>query len=400
MGESYWQRDASWRDQWHDAPLPAAADFAIIGGGLAGLATAIRLRELHAGATIVVLEAERVGYGASGRNAGFLSPLAAPVWLLGADRSRDQAWAARRINADVHDVARWIEQRLPAAELAKSRMLLEATGRISDAGLGQFARAVEAVGLAHQLEENSAGHRSLQMDAYTVHPYALVRGLAQQAAHAGVRIREQARVRSIEGERLRLDEGGTLNARRIIICTNAYTGTLDVGERIHALVIHAFLMASQPTTRTDDGAFTVVLDRDQAFVRMHERRILYGGGDKLIAPRGDDYAVPDAMRARLAQQMQRRFPGTDVAEAWAGKFHATVNGLPIIRPSKTNRAVILNVGYGGTGVALALVCARLAAAVASDGLFITADDARLLSIMQRTRISVRDLARAAVGLVR
>jgi glycine/D-amino acid oxidase-like deaminating enzyme len=279
-------------------------------------------------------------------------------------------------------------------------MRLEATGRISDAGLGQFARAVESVGLAQQLTENSAGHLSLQMDAYTVHPYALVRGLAQQAAHAGVRIREQARVRSIESDRIRLDEGGTLTARRIVICTNAYNGTLDVGERIRALVIHAFLMVSTPTARPDDGAFTIVLDRDQAFVRMHERRILYGGGDKLIAPRGDDYAVPDDMRARLAEQMHRRFPGTEVAEAWAGKFHATANGLPIIRPSKTNRAVILNVGYGGTGVALTLVCARLAAAVASDAMFITADDARLLSIMQRTQISVRDLARSAAGIVR
>jgi glycine/D-amino acid oxidase-like deaminating enzyme len=104
--ESYWQRDAGWCDRRRGAGVPASVDFAVLGGGLAGLATAIRLREQEPGAAIVLLEAERVGYGASGRNAGFLSPLAAPVWFLGAERSPEQAWAAARINADVHAIAR------------------------------------------------------------------------------------------------------------------------------------------------------------------------------------------------------------------------------------------------------------------------------------------------------
>ncbi|HEY5924790.1 MAG TPA: FAD-dependent oxidoreductase, partial [Kofleriaceae bacterium] len=82
--------------------------------------TAIRLSELAPQAVIAVVEAERVGYGASGRNAGFLSPLAAPVWLLGAERSPDQAWAAARINAEVHEIAAWIAEHVPDCELERA----------------------------------------------------------------------------------------------------------------------------------------------------------------------------------------------------------------------------------------------------------------------------------------
>ena len=96
---SYWQREAGWKDRWRDVAVPSEVDVAVLGGGFAGLSTALGLRERMPKATIVVLEAERVGYGASGRNAGFLSPLAAPVWLLGAERSPEQAWAAARIRS-------------------------------------------------------------------------------------------------------------------------------------------------------------------------------------------------------------------------------------------------------------------------------------------------------------
>ena len=415
MSESYWQREARWCDRWHDAAIPPRVEFAVLGGGLSGLSTAIRLRELHPGADIVLLEAERVGYGASGRNAGFLSPLAAPVWLLGAERAPDQAWAATRINEDVHATARWLAETMPASEICAARLSIDATGRLSDCGLSEFAHALERIGLAHQLTESRArpGHVSLAMDAYTVHPYKLVRGLAEHAVRAGVQLRERARVRAVEaapgGARVRLDGGAEVVARKVIVCTNAYTSSLELGERMRAAVIHSFMLASAPLDRTAleklvrGGDFTVELDTDQVFHRMHADRLLYGGIDKLLAPTGGDFAVPDRVRARLVTHLRDSFPGIDgitATEAWAGRFHATASGLPIIRPSATNPAVILNVGYGGTGVALALVCARLAAAVASDRPAANRDDARLLAIIQGTRISVRDSVRTIGRLVR
>jgi cation diffusion facilitator CzcD-associated flavoprotein CzcO len=65
MTSSYWQRDAGWRDRRAQRSLPRAVDYAVLGGGFAGLATAIHLRQRNPDATVMVLEAERVGFGAN-----------------------------------------------------------------------------------------------------------------------------------------------------------------------------------------------------------------------------------------------------------------------------------------------------------------------------------------------
>jgi glycine/D-amino acid oxidase-like deaminating enzyme len=409
---SYWQRDAGWCDRWASTPLPRAVDFAVLGGGLAGLGTAIRLREQHPGAAIAVLEAERVGYGASGRNAGFLSPLAAPVWLLGAERSPDQAWAAARINAEVHAVARWIGELVPDCELQPATLSLQAESRASDAALREFARAVALVGLAHRLRDSRArpGHVFLEMDAYTLHPYKLVRGLALHAERQGVLIRERARAREVEplragGARIHLGGGPILEAAKVVVCTNAYTSSIALDERVPALVVHSFMTATapiDPRSLLRDGDFTVEVNATQAYHRLHDRRLIYGGIDQLRAPAGGDFAMPPREQARLARHMAASFPGVELAieQAWSGCFHATATGLPIIRMARENHAVVFNVGYGGTGLALALACARLAACVASHGRFSSADDTRLLAVMHATRISVRDSVRALARIAR
>lgn len=408
MNASYWQRDAGWRDEWQDTRLPARADIAVLGGGYSGLATAIALRQRNPGADIVLLEAERVGFGASGRNAGFLSPLAAPVWLLGAHRSPEQAWAAAQINREVHTTARWIGAHLEDTELQPAPLYLMAELGLASTALDEFEAALGHTNLPFdQRMDRASSKRVLVMDAYTMHPYKLVRALARHAAALGVRIRERARVRVVEraaaGARLRLEDGGELSARTVVVCTNAYTSSLDVGERVRAVAVHSFMFASTPTgTPPGPPWFTVEINRDQPFHRMHGDRLLYGGTDQLVAPEGNEFTLPRAVQARLQRLLARSLPGHVItpAEGWSGKFHATANGLPIIRRSTKNPAVVFNVGYGGTGVALALACGKLAAAIATGDSFASADDARLHAIIRETRISIRDAARAGLNILR
>ncbi len=405
---SYWQREAGWKDRWRDVAVPSEVDVAVLGGGFAGLSTALRLRERMPKATIVVLEAERVGYGASGRNAGFLSPLAAPVWLLGAERSPEQAWAAARINAEMHAVARWIAERVPDAELAQASLALASTSRLTDGAIDEFARSLDHVGLSYRVLESRVhpGHLVLSMDAYTIHPYKLVVGLAELAVQNDVIIREGARVRAVapsdSGASIRLVNDDTVSARRVVVCTNADTSGISLGERVAAVGVHSFmtttprLSSSTKQALVRDGDFTVEVNAAQGYHRTHGDRLVYGGIDQLLAPRGGDFAVPDGVRSRLERQMKCSFPRVaDLAiqDAWSGKFHVTKTGLPVIRTSEVNPVLVYNVGYGGTGVALALVCARLAAGVAAGGLVPCSDDARLLSVIHATRLSVRDAAR-------
>ncbi|HEY5926482.1 MAG TPA: FAD-binding oxidoreductase, partial [Kofleriaceae bacterium] len=278
--------------------------------------------------------------------------------------------------------------------------------------LREFARAVDHVGLEHALVPSRARSRGLylEMAAYTLHPYKLVLGLAEHAVRAGVAIRERARVRSVEmtvsGGRAHFDDGDAIDAHRVIVCTNAYTSSLELGDRAGGVVVHSFMTATAPVDRSRlvrDGDFTVEMNTTQAYHRMHRDRIIYGGIDRLRAPAGGDFAVPGDARARLVASMKASFAGAGdivIDEAWSGPFHTTTTGLPIIRTSLDNFGVIFNVGYGGTGVALSLTCARLVARVAVSGLFASTDDARLLAVMHATRISVRDSARAVGRIAR
>jgi glycine/D-amino acid oxidase-like deaminating enzyme len=405
MVGSYWQR--GWHDRWVGLPNPRTVDFAVIGGGFAGLTTAIHLRAQHPNASIALFEAERVGFGASGRNAGFLSPLPAPVWLLGAERSPEQAWGAREINKRVHEVARWIGELAPACELAPARLALQAQHRVGDRALRELIRAVERAELPHRVAESRVwpGNAVLEMDAYTVHPYKLVCGLAEHAHRLDVQIRERTRVEKIEGVRAggaRLHIAGTIvHANKVVACTNAYTRSIALDEPPLALVVHAFMAATQPVDRiVRDGDFVVEVNTAQAYHRMHEGRVIYGGIDR-IRPL-EELDVPARERAQLEALIAKSFPSARLAidHAWSGRFHATSTGLPIIRTTDDNYALVHNVGYGGTGVALALACGSLAACVASNGMFTNLDDARLLALIASTRISVRDSLRAVARVVR
>jgi glycine/D-amino acid oxidase-like deaminating enzyme len=390
MTGSYWQREAGWCDRWADLPLPRSVDFAVLGGGFAGLMTAIELRARHANARIAVFEAERVGFGASGRNAGFLSPLAAPVWLLGAERSAEQAWGAAKINRDVHALARWIATHVPDCELAPATLALQAQSRVADRALAELVRRVAIVGLEHRVVESRVwpGRSVLEMAAYTLHPYKLVVGLATHAVQLGVQLHERVRVQRIEGvraggARVHVEGGGVVEANMVVACTNAYSSSIDLGERVPAVAVHSYMASTTPVTDLVlDGDFTVEINVAQSYHRTHAGRILYGGGKQLFA------------------QMTASFPRAQITmlESWSGPFHATATGLPIIRTTEHNHALVMNVGYGGTGVALSLACARLAACVASNGTFSNVDDTRLLALIHATRISVRDSLRAVMRI--
>ena len=162
------------------------------------------------------------------------------------------------------------------------------------------------------------------------------------------------------------------------------------------------MFASLPMPELATTGFTVEVNSAQAYHRTHRGRLLYGGIDQLTAPEGGDFAFPEPVRTHLGKLAAQSFPGRSItpAEGWSGTFHATTNGLPIIRRSMKNPAVVFNVGYGGTGFALALACGKLAAAVASDGTFASAGDERMHALIRETRISVRDTARAGLQILR
>ena len=390
-------------------------DYAVIGGGLAGLMTAIRLAEEEPSAEIVVLEAQFAGFGASGRNAGLVSPLPAPIWLVTADTNLEHAWALARLNADTHRAARWLSQHVPSSEVRPATLRIEASGRMTGAGLARVARTIDVCDIEHRLVRDSSARSPavIEVPTHTVDPFGTVLGLMAHARGLGVEVREGVPVRLVEegsrGVDVTLVDGRSLNARAVVVATNAYTGSLHLPVQARAKVMHNYMLATpelsdEVLARLPGGEpFVVEINRAYVYYRLHARRLIYGGIDK-FAQKGDDFAVPRDVLSQLERLVDHTIPGSRLkaAHAWGGKYHLTRTELPQIERTGPSGAIVMNVGYGGTGVALTMSCATLAASLARTGRIEDPADRRLLEAIDGTRLPVkaglRFVARVAADL--
>ena len=410
---SYWQQEGGAASGLPAADPPDEVDFTIIGGGLAGLSTANAILDRRPGASVAVLEANFVGYGASGRNGGLMSPLPAPVWLLSADKSSDHAWAVRALNGRLHALGAWLHDTLPDSQVRPCTLQLQAVGRITGSALNRLAGLLGRIGIGHKLafEAYRGGKPTLELPAYTVQPYRLVRALAGRAASQGARICEQAAVEAIEeaphGAIIRLAGGRQVRTSCAVLCTNGYTGSVAVRSRPRAKVLRNYMLATEPldaeaAARLGDGqAFTVELNKSYIFYRLHEGRLVYGGIETFLRTPPGDFDVPAWVRPALERHLTRSLPWCKdlrIATDWGGRFHSTATDLPIIRHAPDTKSVVFNVGYGGTGVALTQLFAPLAAATALDQPLPDAEDARLAEIMLATRFPLGSLLQFGGGI--
>jgi gamma-glutamylputrescine oxidase len=411
---SYWQREAAGMALQGSSP-PSRADVVIIGGGLAGVSAALAIIERQPGASVAVLEQKFVGYGASGRNGGLLSPLPVPVWLLTADANADHAWALQTVNRKLHELGAWLAATVPDSEVRPVTLQLQSTGRLTASGLGVIAHTLDRCRIDHQMiAQSRGGGPVLELPAFTVHPYRLVRALAARAGAKGALICEQAAVAAIQpasrGARIQLADGTVIEAGKVLVCTNAYTSSIAGPSPPRAKVVRNYMVETEPL---DDEAiaqlgggktFIVELNKSYIFYRVHQHRLIYGGVETFFGAAKSDYEVPAGvlrkLEKHLARSMRWRHEPLPIATAWGGNFHSTATDLPIIREAAPGDAISFNIGYGGTGVALTQLFAPQAAAAALQQSCADDDDTRLAGIVARTRLPLAGLLRLGWRVVR
>lgn len=418
--KSYWQEHAV-----HAAPSfgseqpapgkdhPADCDILIVGGGLAGLSTAIGVMEMSPFARVSVLEANFVGYGASGRSGGLMSPLAAPVWLLTAQRNADHAWAIKYLRSLVNDAAAWIKHAIPESEIKSETLTLESMGKLTGLGLEALSGILDHSQIGHRLSANPArpGSDALSMACHTVNPFGLVQGLARHARALGVKIHEGVQVERIEdctnGAYVLLANGRAICADTVVVCTNAYSGTIAMARKARGKVVSNYMLATKPLSAQTQAIiaksdrFTVELNGAYVFYRVHEGRLIFGGIDKFGLPAGGGFHVPADILTQLKALMQQSFPSIEpleIDQAWGGQYHLTSTDLPDIRRLPQSHggesgSIVMNTGYGGTGIALTLAMGARVAALALRRPAIEPDDERLHDIMMATRIPIAGIAR-------
>lgn len=368
------------------APLPGDrdADVAVIGGGLTGLWTAWYLLHRDPGIRVVMLEAETVGFGASGRNGGWASALfPQSTAALARRHGREQAIRMRRAMLEtVDEVARAAGEAGIDFDYAKGGTITYAR----DGAQLAAARADQQADAAYGVDEvelwaadrvRAAGTRpgtgalgaAYDPACARVHPLRLVRGLADAVERAGVTVHERTRVLDWAPGRVRTDRG-TVTAERVVIATEAYTAGFRAAHR-RLLPLYSLMIATEPLS---DAVWDELgIGHGQTFAdyrhlivygqRTADNRIAFGG-------RGAPYHLGSRIRpdydrsAPVARHLERalhdlfpQLPAVAVTHAWGGPLGVPRDWHPSVRFDPTT-GIAWAGGYVGDGLATTNLAGR------------------------------------------
>lgn len=362
---SLWDGTAEEPD--HEAPLPrdAAAEVAIVGGGYTGLSTALHAAER--GLDCLVLEAQRIGHGGSGRNVGLVN---AGVWHPPAAvrEALGPTYGPRfieRFGGAPDYVFGLIERHQIRCEPARNGTIHAAHAPSGLKGLqgrhdewrrlgapvemlsaGEVAERTGARGFAGGLLDRRAG---------TVNPMGYVRGLARAARGAGARIATGVLVTGLRrdgGAWVVETDRGTVRARAVVLGTNAYTDDLWPGLRQGFTLIDYFQFATEPL---GDAGAGILPGRhglwDTAPVMTSLRkdlagRLVVGSMGRVMGDRTSGLS-----RRWAEKRLRQLFPSlgpVDFAEAWHGQIALTPDHLPRIHRLAEN--LWTPIGYNGRGI--------------------------------------------------
>jgi gamma-glutamylputrescine oxidase len=388
MSRQLWINDTrgAYPPSWYAAstPLPAERDRAtghlttdvvVIGAGYTGLHAALTLRSK--GLDVVVLDAHRVGWGASGRNGG----------QVGTDFNKDVLWLEKRLGRDTTHalwslageankmVRDFCRTHAPEANFRDgiahgetSATDLEDTQRLNDHLVEHYdAKPSDILGpseFAQIVKTDRYQGGEIDWQAGHVHPLRYVLALAEKAEQAGAQIFENSYVTRIDhGARPRvITDMATVTCDHVILAGNGYIGGLEPKVAARVMPFNSFIGATKPL---GDMA-QQILTRDIAvcdstpvvnYFRLSEDgRLLFGGRSS--------YAIrfPRDIHAGLNARMAAMFPqiaGTPFDYAWGGTLGMTISRLPHLTKVAPN--ILSGSGFSGHGVALAGLAGRVMA---------------------------------------
>lgn len=363
------------------AARPAAAgeircDVCVVGGGFTGLSAALHLAER--GYDVALLEAHRVGFGASGRNGGqigqgqrrgqralekmFGRERAGALWTIAnqaVDLVRTLA-ASDLVDAPVHDgIVRAAHRPGDAASVqASARWLREEYGY-------DKIQPLDRDGLRALVGTEAYHGGSLDLGAGHIDPLRLALGLGRMAEAAGARIYERSRVRSIaEGPVAVVStDAARISAGYVVLGCNGYLGDLNARVAARVMPINNFVIATEPlpAERREALIRNNHAVADEKFVVNYFRfsddgRLLFGGGESY------GYRFPKTFRESVRRSMLKIFPQLADARidyAWGGTLAITQNRLPHFERLSGN--VLSCSGYSGSGVAMGVLAGQIAA---------------------------------------
>ena len=370
--------------------LPRRVDFVVVGGGFAGLSASVHLRRFAPAKSVLLLEAGRLGNGASGRTGGMALDETAAGKLPGTGKvlaGYQNILRSLRVQAHLSLTGAWEIGRggaAPSLEATRKRLTFRRNSPISwhDSGLLRIVRKVPGG---------------------TVDPGKVIANLARAAEGSGVHIVEHAEVRAIDFEhpvrlQVRVKAGRNTRrhvvvAERVLLATNA--GAVDLaGMPFPSEPKLTFAVATESLTRTRIAALGLSTGRpfytvDLPYLwgrRFAGNRLIFGSGlvpsfEKSIrrdfAPASrqkklwsglESFDIRRGDPAARLRSLERRVRGLHpvlkrvrITHKWCGPILITEDWRPIFRMHPKSSRVIVLGGFSGHGVALSVFLGRWAA---------------------------------------
>lgn len=337
------------------------ADICIVGGGFTGLSAA--LHAARAGAKVVLLEAETIGFAASGRNGGQIHPghrkeqaeleswlgrqHAGDLWAL-SEEARALVFAHAAVGCDLKRglVIAAHNERM-ARGLAEDAAHLESRYDYHALRMMSHAETAEALGTGVYPAarfDGGGGH---------LHPLKYARALAGQARDASAMLFEHSPANVIDGTTVRT-AGGSVTADHVLLACDAFTGKLAPGVAPYIAHVESFIVATEPlppdaNVLPNDAAVADTRHVLDYYRKSADNRLLFAGRESY-------WNVPKDIALIVRPRMLRVFPQlADVAieYAWSGTVGITRTRLPHF--GRVSPRVMFGHGYSGHGVALTMV---------------------------------------------
>ncbi|MDP5052960.1 MAG: FAD-binding oxidoreductase [Congregibacter sp.] len=352
------------------------SDVCIVGGGYTGLSAAIFLKKR--GYSVTLLEAHRLGWGASGRNGGHVGTgqradqytleklvgkqQAKALWGLGLEAVTTVCELISEFNIQCELKTGNLHTALSkkaATELRKETDHLRAIYNYGD------IRYVETDELAQMTSAQGFHGAVLDTAARHLHPLNYCLGLARAADELGVELHENSRVSHYEeGEHVHVHtNGGTVECEHLLLACNGYLGKLEPRVAGQIMPINNYVIATEPLS--EETARRLIRDdtsmSDSRFVINYwklsaDRRLLFGGGESYTS------RFPKDIPAFVRPYMLRIYPelaNTPIDYGWGGTLAITLNRMPAL--GHVSPRILYAHGYSGHGVPTATLAGKLIA---------------------------------------
>lgn len=360
------------------------ADVVIAGGGFAGLSTALELAA--GGAKVVVLERDFCGFGASGRNAGYLAGgQGLEYGVILSDVGREQA---KKIVGFYEEGVAYVEGKLGEhgidCDYNASGIIRAAIHPSQEQGLRKKMQTGVDLGAPARLLDSAEMRArgippaflfgALSQSGGTLHPGKYVMGLRHAALRAGVRIYENTALLSYdEGPTIRCrTERGVASAPFLVLATNAYTPQLGLlRDKITPIRVSAIetepLSAAQLSTLgwpRREGIVTSHVTMESHRLTAHDTLVVTTKRIDYVYGSATPNAPDNAAYRALVTALHDRFPtlrSLAVRSCWSGYISLAQDTLPVVGEAGAHRNVLYTAGCSGHGVGTQSLVGRLLA---------------------------------------